>query len=216
MLAEVVDAIVKLMLFVSMVSATQLVAAWAVVSRRPLAWRLAVPIVGMFSLWIGWRATEEPDNAGAMITLLSLEMLKVALVLAIAKGIAQHGLQFSLRGMLVVTALCAVLLAAFGYVQQGNYLEDFSLMAVLSLFSTITIAALWAALSPIHPAQRASLLALVICASAIVLWPSWVGLVVLLLFLLAFTTHALIVVAAARVWVTWQRASAPSNNTIAV
>src|SRR5690606_35408340 len=92
MLAEVVDAIVKLMLFVSMVSATQLVAAWAVVSRRPLAWRLAVPIVGMFSLWIGWRATEEPDNAGAMITLLSLEMLKVALVLAIAKGIAQHGL----------------------------------------------------------------------------------------------------------------------------
>lgn len=156
----------------SLFSATQLVAAWVVVSRRPLAWRLGVLIVGMLVLFtiLQDRSLAGPSDASTLVMLLSLGMLKIALVLAIC-----------------------------------------------SVFSSITIVALWAALSPARPAQRAIALALVLCVSTMMLWPGlsgWYGAVSVLLILL-LATHALIVLKAARVWRMWETAAASSNRATA-
>lgn len=217
-MAAVLQAAVALVLMASLFSATQLVAAWAVVSRRPLAWRLGVLIAGLYALWFAVLAMKGPYYVVETMALLCLEMFKIALVLAIAKRIARRGFRFRLVDMLAVTAFGAVLLTALRSIEINRYLPDLNMLAPLSILSSITIAALWAALSPARPAQRAIALALVLCVSTMMLWPrlsGWYGAVSVLLILLLLTTHALIVLKAARVWRMWETAAASSNRATA-
>ena len=219
MLAALLKAAVALVLMVSVFSATQLVAAWAVMSRRPLVWRLGVLIAGLYALWFAVLAITGPYYVVETMALFCLEMFKIALVLAIVKRVARRGFTFSLGGLLAVTAFCAVLLTSLRSIEINRYLPDLNMLALLSILSSITIAALWATLSPARPAQRAIALAVVLCTStAMIRFNPYVDLsymrpiTAFLFVLLLLTTHALIVTKAARVWRMWETAAASSNR----
>lgn len=209
---------VTLPLMVAILSGTQLLAAWAAVSRRRRAWRLIVPVVGTLVLIAIIQGIVGTWAASAAIEVLGLEMVKIALVLGIARRLAERRLTFSIREILVATTLCAVLLVAFRSREILVHLPNLDGLAIASVFSSLTIAALWAALSPIRLWQRSTALGLTLTASSLAMprlaWPHLGPVSNSLIWMLLFGLHAFIVVRAAKEWASWhspQTATAPSR-----
>jgi len=138
----VVVVIAAVMAVPMVVSLPQLVVVWAVFGPGPLVLRVILPVGVLVPAYAFWPIFGVPGD------LIALEMLNLALVLWLAKGIHFGTFQFTLGQVMLATTACAVLAVLLAQVPIGHYLPPLEILAAASTIPAVTVVSIWAALSP--------------------------------------------------------------------